>query len=164
MWVFSQSLSVPGSVSQTLDCPCASSGFSGQFLSDKKIGTYVEVDMYGLPTDTIRKFRTRMGWTTAWTHTTTRSPSSSGRSGIFRTLASCVSFFNVSSFLVFTFNLDHLSPFLLLVILSINKVTLEHETSHEMCASSESWINDISTIFDNIWKSGAKKSKLRNHL
>uniref|UniRef100_A0A669DFD6 1-phosphatidylinositol 4,5-bisphosphate phosphodiesterase n=1 Tax=Oreochromis niloticus TaxID=8128 RepID=A0A669DFD6_ORENI len=32
-----------------------------QFLSDKKIGTYVEVDMYGLPTDTIRKeFRTRM--------------------------------------------------------------------------------------------------------
>lgn len=34
---------------------------SGQFLSDKKIGTYVEVDMYGLPTDTIRKeFRTRI--------------------------------------------------------------------------------------------------------
>ncbi|CAK9302716.1 unnamed protein product [Gordionus sp. m RMFG-2023] len=34
---------------------------SGQFLSDKKIGTYVEVDMYGLPTDTIRKeFRTRL--------------------------------------------------------------------------------------------------------
>jgi len=33
---------------------------SGQFLSDKKIGTYVEVDMYGLPTDTIRKeHRTR---------------------------------------------------------------------------------------------------------
>ena len=33
---------------------------SGQFLSDKRIGTYVEVDMYGLPTDTIRKeFRTR---------------------------------------------------------------------------------------------------------
>lgn len=33
---------------------------SGQFLSDKKIGTYIEVDMYGLPTDTIRKeFRTR---------------------------------------------------------------------------------------------------------
>lgn len=30
-------------------------------MSDKKIGTYVEVDMYGLPTDTIRKeFRTRM--------------------------------------------------------------------------------------------------------
>jgi len=33
---------------------------SGQFLSDKKVGTYVEVDMYGLPTDTISKeFRTR---------------------------------------------------------------------------------------------------------
>lgn len=28
---------------------------SGQFLSDKKVGTYVEVDMYGLATDTIRK-------------------------------------------------------------------------------------------------------------
>ena len=29
-------------------------------LSDKKIGTYVEVDMYGLPTDTHRKkFRTK---------------------------------------------------------------------------------------------------------
>ena len=34
---------------------------AGQFLSDRKIGTYVEVDMYGLPTDTIRKeFRTRL--------------------------------------------------------------------------------------------------------
>ena len=34
---------------------------SGQFLSDKKVGTYVEVDMYGLPTDTIRKeYRTRV--------------------------------------------------------------------------------------------------------
>lgn len=33
---------------------------SGQFLSDRRVGTYVEVDMYGLPTDTIRKeFRTR---------------------------------------------------------------------------------------------------------
>jgi hypothetical protein len=30
---------------------------SGQFLSDKKVGTYVEVDMYGLPTDTIRDGR-----------------------------------------------------------------------------------------------------------
>jgi hypothetical protein len=30
---------------------------SGQFLSDKKVGTYVEVDMYGLPTDTIRNGR-----------------------------------------------------------------------------------------------------------
>ena len=28
---------------------------SGQFLSDKKISTCVEVDMYGLPTDTLRK-------------------------------------------------------------------------------------------------------------
>ena len=28
---------------------------SGQFISDKKINTYVEVDMYGLPTDTVRK-------------------------------------------------------------------------------------------------------------
>jgi len=34
---------------------------SGQFLSDKKVGTYVEVDMYGLPADTIRKeFRTKV--------------------------------------------------------------------------------------------------------
>ena len=33
---------------------------SGQFLSDKKIGTYVEVDMFGLPADTIRKeFKTK---------------------------------------------------------------------------------------------------------
>lgn len=34
---------------------------SGQFLSDKRTGTYVEVDMYGLPADTVRKkFRTRI--------------------------------------------------------------------------------------------------------
>lgn len=34
---------------------------SGQFLTDRKIGTYVEVDMYGLPADTVRrKFRTRV--------------------------------------------------------------------------------------------------------
>ncbi|KAJ8922881.1 hypothetical protein NQ315_007916 [Exocentrus adspersus] len=40
---------------------CAVQVIAGQFLSDKKIGTYVEVDMYGLPTDTIRReFRTRM--------------------------------------------------------------------------------------------------------
>lgn len=40
---------------------CSVQVISGQFLSDKKVGTYVEVDMYGLPTDTIRKeFRTRM--------------------------------------------------------------------------------------------------------
>ncbi|CAH0387583.1 unnamed protein product [Bemisia tabaci] len=40
---------------------CAVQVIAGQFLSDKKVGTYVEVDMYGLPTDTIRKeFRTRV--------------------------------------------------------------------------------------------------------
>lgn len=40
---------------------CSVRVISGQFLSDKKISTFVEVDMYGLPTDTIRKeFRTRM--------------------------------------------------------------------------------------------------------
>lgn len=40
---------------------CSIRVISGQFLSDKKIGTYVEVEMYGLPTDTIRKeFRTRI--------------------------------------------------------------------------------------------------------
>ncbi|KAL1139623.1 hypothetical protein AAG570_006603 [Ranatra chinensis] len=34
---------------------------SGQFLTDKRCGTYVEVDMYGLPADTVRKkFRTRI--------------------------------------------------------------------------------------------------------
>ena len=39
---------------------CAVQVIAGQFLSDKKVGTYVEVDMYGLPTDTIRKeFRTK---------------------------------------------------------------------------------------------------------
>lgn len=33
---------------------------SGQFLCERKVGTYVEVEMYGLPTDTIRKeHRTR---------------------------------------------------------------------------------------------------------
>lgn len=40
---------------------CSVQVIAGQFLSDKKIGTYVEVDMYGLPTDTIRKeFRTKV--------------------------------------------------------------------------------------------------------
>lgn len=40
---------------------CAVQVIAGQFLSDKKVATYVEVDMYGLPTDTIRKeFKTRM--------------------------------------------------------------------------------------------------------
>ncbi|XP_043251916.1 1-phosphatidylinositol 4,5-bisphosphate phosphodiesterase classes I and II [Colletes gigas] len=34
---------------------------SAQFLTDKRVGTYVEVDMYGLPADTVRKkFRTRI--------------------------------------------------------------------------------------------------------
>lgn len=32
---------------------------SGQFLTDKKVGVYVEVDMFGLPVDTKRKYRTR---------------------------------------------------------------------------------------------------------
>ncbi|CAL1589988.1 unnamed protein product [Knipowitschia caucasica] len=32
---------------------------SGQFLSDKRVGVYVEVDMFGLPTDTKRKYRTK---------------------------------------------------------------------------------------------------------
>lgn len=32
---------------------------SGQFLTDKQVSTYVEVEMYGLPADTVRKkFRT----------------------------------------------------------------------------------------------------------
>uniref|UniRef100_A0A0N5C0L9 1-phosphatidylinositol 4,5-bisphosphate phosphodiesterase n=1 Tax=Strongyloides papillosus TaxID=174720 RepID=A0A0N5C0L9_STREA len=34
---------------------CSVRIISGQFICDKKIGTYVEVEMYGLPTDTIRK-------------------------------------------------------------------------------------------------------------
>ncbi|XP_044732001.1 1-phosphatidylinositol 4,5-bisphosphate phosphodiesterase classes I and II isoform X2 [Chrysoperla carnea] len=34
---------------------------SGQFITDKRVGTYVEVDMYGLPADTVRKkFRTKI--------------------------------------------------------------------------------------------------------
>ncbi|XP_064360053.1 1-phosphatidylinositol 4,5-bisphosphate phosphodiesterase beta-3-like, partial [Dromaius novaehollandiae] len=32
---------------------------SGQFLSDKRVGIYVEVDVFGLPVDTKRKYRTR---------------------------------------------------------------------------------------------------------
>jgi phosphatidylinositol phospholipase C beta len=40
---------------------CSVQVIAGQFLSDKRVGTYVEVDMYGLPTDTIRKeFRTKV--------------------------------------------------------------------------------------------------------
>ena len=32
---------------------------SGQFLTDRRVGTYVEVEMFGLPCDTVRrKFRT----------------------------------------------------------------------------------------------------------
>lgn len=34
---------------------------SAQFLTDKRVGTYIEVDMYGLPADTVRKkFRTKI--------------------------------------------------------------------------------------------------------
>uniref|UniRef100_A0A672YLM7 1-phosphatidylinositol 4,5-bisphosphate phosphodiesterase n=1 Tax=Sphaeramia orbicularis TaxID=375764 RepID=A0A672YLM7_9TELE len=32
---------------------------SGQFLTDKKVGVYVEVDMFGLPADTKRKYKTK---------------------------------------------------------------------------------------------------------
>ncbi|KAM8880723.1 1-phosphatidylinositol 4,5-bisphosphate phosphodiesterase beta-3 [Synchiropus picturatus] len=32
---------------------------SGQFLTDKKVGVYVEVDLFGLPADTKRKYRTK---------------------------------------------------------------------------------------------------------
>lgn len=33
---------------------------SGQFLTDKKVGVYVEIDMFGLPVDTRRKaFKTK---------------------------------------------------------------------------------------------------------
>uniref|UniRef100_A0AC34RK70 1-phosphatidylinositol 4,5-bisphosphate phosphodiesterase n=1 Tax=Panagrolaimus sp. JU765 TaxID=591449 RepID=A0AC34RK70_9BILA len=34
---------------------CSVRVISGQFLCERKVGTYVEVEMYGLPTDTIRK-------------------------------------------------------------------------------------------------------------
>jgi len=34
---------------------------SGYFLSDKQVGTYVEVEMYGLPADTLRKrYKTKL--------------------------------------------------------------------------------------------------------
>ncbi|KHJ94135.1 Phosphatidylinositol-specific phospholipase C, Y domain protein [Oesophagostomum dentatum] len=40
---------------------CSVRVISGQFLTERKVGTYVEVEMYGLPTDTIRKeHRTKM--------------------------------------------------------------------------------------------------------
>ncbi|XP_053140723.1 1-phosphatidylinositol 4,5-bisphosphate phosphodiesterase beta-1 isoform X9 [Hemicordylus capensis] len=42
---------VDGIVANTLSVKV----ISGQFLSDKKVGTYVEVDMFGLPVDTRRK-------------------------------------------------------------------------------------------------------------
>ena len=39
---------------------CSVRVISGQFLSDKNVGTYVEVDLYGLPADTVRKqYRTK---------------------------------------------------------------------------------------------------------
>ncbi|XP_036178156.1 1-phosphatidylinositol 4,5-bisphosphate phosphodiesterase beta-1 isoform X2 [Myotis myotis] len=47
---------VDGIVANTLSVKI----ISGQFLSDKKVGTYVEVDMFGLPVDTRRKaFKTK---------------------------------------------------------------------------------------------------------
>ena len=40
---------------------CSLKVISGQWLSDKKVGTYVEVDMYGLPADTVRrKYKTKV--------------------------------------------------------------------------------------------------------
>uniref|UniRef100_A0A8D3CVY9 phosphoinositide phospholipase C n=1 Tax=Scophthalmus maximus TaxID=52904 RepID=A0A8D3CVY9_SCOMX len=48
---FALLLPLPSSYSQII---------SGQFLSDKKVGTYVEIDMFGLPVDTKRKaFKTK---------------------------------------------------------------------------------------------------------
>ncbi|XP_053974443.1 1-phosphatidylinositol 4,5-bisphosphate phosphodiesterase-like isoform X1 [Hylaeus volcanicus] len=48
-------------VDGVITAQCSVRVIAGQFLSDKKVGTYVEVDMYGLPADTIKKeFRTRM--------------------------------------------------------------------------------------------------------
>uniref|UniRef100_A0A4W6DU12 1-phosphatidylinositol 4,5-bisphosphate phosphodiesterase n=1 Tax=Lates calcarifer TaxID=8187 RepID=A0A4W6DU12_LATCA len=47
---------VDGIVANTLSVKI----ISGQFLSDKKVGTYVEIEMYGLPVDTKRKvFKTK---------------------------------------------------------------------------------------------------------
>uniref|UniRef100_A0A3Q3WAF3 1-phosphatidylinositol 4,5-bisphosphate phosphodiesterase n=1 Tax=Mola mola TaxID=94237 RepID=A0A3Q3WAF3_MOLML len=47
---------VDGIVANTLSVKI----ISGQFLSDKKVGTYVEMDMFGLPVDTKRKaFKTK---------------------------------------------------------------------------------------------------------
>ncbi|KAK0178655.1 hypothetical protein PV327_007528 [Microctonus hyperodae] len=48
-------------VDGVISIQCSVQVIAGQFLSDKKVGTYVEVDMYGLPADTIKKeFRTRL--------------------------------------------------------------------------------------------------------
>ncbi|XP_015595890.1 1-phosphatidylinositol 4,5-bisphosphate phosphodiesterase [Cephus cinctus] len=48
-------------VDGVITAQCSVQVIAGQFLSDKKVGTFVEVDMYGLPADTIKKeFRTRM--------------------------------------------------------------------------------------------------------
>lgn len=38
---------------------CIFQVISGQFLTDKKVGVYVEVDILGLPADTKRKYRTK---------------------------------------------------------------------------------------------------------
>ncbi|MED6285208.1 1-phosphatidylinositol 4,5-bisphosphate phosphodiesterase beta-1, partial [Characodon lateralis] len=47
---------VDGIVANTLSVKI----ISGQFLTDKKVGTYVEIDMFGLPVDTKRKaFKTK---------------------------------------------------------------------------------------------------------
>lgn len=45
---------------------CSVKVISGQFLSERKVGTYVEVEMYGLATDTIRfvySAKIITGWT-----------------------------------------------------------------------------------------------------
>ena len=42
---------IPGTVSLKV--------ISGQFLSDQHVGTYVEVEMYGLPRDTVRRGKNR---------------------------------------------------------------------------------------------------------
>ena len=48
---------VDGIVANTLSIQV----LSGLFLSEKRVGTYVEVDMYGLPADTVRKrFKTKL--------------------------------------------------------------------------------------------------------
>ena len=47
-------------LSAASSCSWLSQVISGQFLSDRKVGIYVEVDMFGLPVDTRRgKYRTR---------------------------------------------------------------------------------------------------------